>query len=110
MRFRLTSFWCGVAAGATGILIAWSILVSPKSRAVHEHKGAEETGSNRTAYCITGQSVDWCMVESEDYVSYIANLRAIGCTEETIRDLIIADVNKLFEDRRKHLFAARTHR
>jgi len=46
---------------------------------------------------------DWRMVESEDYRKYIANLRSIGCPEETIRDIIIADVNKLYESRRKEL-------
>src|ERR1043166_2958078 len=49
------------------------------------------------------QKIDWRMVESEDYKKYIANLRSIGCPEETIRDIIIADVNKLFEDRKKAL-------
>ena len=39
---------------------------------------------------------DWRTVESEDYRKYIANLRAIGCPEETIQDVIIADVGKLF--------------
>lgn len=48
---------------------------------------------------------DWRMVESDDYRKYIANLRAIGCPEETIRDIIVADVNKLFESRRKELNA-----
>jgi hypothetical protein len=46
------------------------------------------------------QSFDWRMVESEDYKKYIANLRSIGCPEETIRDIIIADVNKLFASRK----------
>ena len=46
---------------------------------------------------------DWRMVESEDYRKYIANLRAIGCPEETIRDIVRADVNKLFESRRAAL-------
>lgn len=49
------------------------------------------------------QKFDWNAVESADYKKYIANLRAIGCPEETIRDIIIADVNKLFEPRRKAL-------
>jgi hypothetical protein len=44
---------------------------------------------------------DWRLVESEDYKKYIANLRSIGCPEETIRDIIIADVNKMFESRAK---------
>jgi hypothetical protein len=47
------------------------------------------------------QQFDWRVVESEDYRKYIANLRAIGCPEETIHDIIIADVNKLFESRRR---------
>jgi hypothetical protein len=46
---------------------------------------------------------DWRMVESEDYKKYIANLRSIGCPEETIRDIIIADVNKLYESKGKAL-------
>src|SRR5690242_13687140 len=51
----------------------------------------------------TGQHFDWRMVESEDYKKYIANLRSIGCPEETIRDIITADVNKLFESRAKEI-------
>ena len=47
--------------------------------------------------------MDWNQVESEDYRKYIANLRAIGCPEQTIRDIIVADVNKLFESREKAL-------
>ena len=42
----------------------------------------------------------WRNVESSDYGKYIANLRAIGCPEQTIRDIVIADVNKLFVARR----------
>lgn len=49
---------------------------------------------------VPGKSVDWRSVESEDYKRYIANLRAIGCPEETIRDIIVADVNKLFASRK----------
>ncbi|NBV23296.1 MAG: hypothetical protein EBS05_15425 [Proteobacteria bacterium] len=49
------------------------------------------------------QKFDWNSVESADYKQYIANLRSIGCPEETIRDIITADVNKLYEARRKEL-------
>lgn len=48
-----------------------------------------------------GNPFDWQTVESEDYRKYIANLRSIGCPEETIRDIIIADVEKLFAARKK---------
>lgn len=44
---------------------------------------------------------NWSNVESADYKRYIANLRASGCPEETVRDIIIADVDKLFAARRQ---------
>ena len=49
------------------------------------------------------QSFDWRLVESEDYKKYITNLRSIGCPEETIRDIISADVKKLFDARKRTL-------
>src|SRR5437899_3128213 len=30
---------------------------------------------------------DWRQVESEDYRQYVANLRALGCPEQTVRDI-----------------------
>ncbi|MBA4147625.1 MAG: hypothetical protein H0X66_05880 [Verrucomicrobia bacterium] len=51
----------------------------------------------------TETQFDWRAVESVDYKEYIANLRSVGCPEETIRDIIVADVNKMFESRRKAL-------
>jgi hypothetical protein len=44
---------------------------------------------------------DWRAVENEDYRKYIANLRAIGCPEETIRDIIILDIHKQYTERWK---------
>lgn len=43
---------------------------------------------------VTNQ-VQWSQLESEDYKTYIARLRAIGCPEQTLRDIIIADLDKL---------------
>ena len=46
------------------------------------------------------QFFSWQEVETSDYPTYIANLRNIGCPEQTIRDIIIADVNALYSRRR----------
>jgi hypothetical protein len=46
---------------------------------------------------------NWQQVESADYRVYIENLRAIGCPEATIRDIIVADINELFAGRIKEL-------
>jgi hypothetical protein len=57
----------------------------------------------------SGDDFQWQDVESTDFKQYMANLRAIGCPEETIRDLIIAEVNKMFAPRFAAL-AAETQR
>ena len=44
-------------------------------------------------------SFGWRQVESEDYRQYLANLRAIGCPERTIKDIVVSDVNDLFATR-----------
>lgn len=41
----------------------------------------------------------WQTVESPEYKTYIANLRAIYCPESTIADIIIADVEKHYRTR-----------
>ncbi len=54
----------------------------------------------KTAVVLRRQFFSWSEVESDDYPTYIKNLREIGCPEQTIRDIIIADVNALFARRR----------
>ena len=46
-------------------------------------------------------ALSWQGVESADYHQYVANLRAIGCPEDVIRDLVTADVKQLFARRAK---------
>jgi hypothetical protein len=67
----------------------------------------QKAANSVAATNLSAQKFDWRSVESADYKEYIANLRAIGCPEETIRDIINADVNKLFESRRKALKAGK---
>jgi LysM repeat protein len=54
----------------------------------------------RTQFVVRKQFFNWSEVESPDYPVYIARLREIGCPEETIRDIVIADVNKLYANKR----------
>ncbi|HXP59887.1 MAG TPA: sigma-70 family RNA polymerase sigma factor [Dongiaceae bacterium] len=64
--------------------------------------GRDDTERSRVgaAAVIDGQGrrpgFHWSQVESSDYRQYIANLRAIGCPEQTIRDLIVADLNQAY--------------
>ena len=54
----------------------------------------------KTNLQVRRQFFSWQEVESDDYPGYIANLRAIACPEQTIRDIIIADVNALYARKR----------
>jgi hypothetical protein len=51
----------------------------------------------------TTEPFHWAQLESADYLIYLANLRGIGCPEATVRDIVIADVNELFNARVKAL-------
>ncbi|HSH93644.1 MAG TPA: hypothetical protein VK968_05830 [Roseimicrobium sp.] len=42
---------------------------------------------------------NWSQVEAPEYPAYIKNLREIHCPEETIRDIIVSDVMKLYGQR-----------
>ena len=50
---------------------------------------------------------DWSQLESEDYNTYIQRLRSISCPEQTIRDLIIADLDKLMAPRLQAIYGRR---
>src|SRR6266699_5189049 len=57
-------------------------------------------GQTKTNVVLRRQFFSWQEVESADYPTYISNLRSIGCPEQTIRDVIIADVNALYSRKR----------
>jgi hypothetical protein len=62
--------------------------------------GPAPAGVIRTTNTLS-RTFGWEAVESADYKQYIANLRSIGCPDETIRDIIVADVNKLYDAKKK---------
>lgn len=73
-----------------------AISSSPNSEA------SESTSS--PAPDIAAKPFRWASVESTNYRTYIANLRGIECPEQTIRDIITADVDaSLYSPRRVQL-------
>ncbi|HKQ40819.1 MAG TPA: hypothetical protein VJ063_22315, partial [Verrucomicrobiae bacterium] len=58
------------------------------------HPPAIEHAPEPQVVTVTNQ-VTWDQLESEDYKTYIERLRSINCPEQTIRDIIIADLDKL---------------
>ncbi|MBA4150393.1 MAG: hypothetical protein H0X66_19960 [Verrucomicrobia bacterium] len=43
----------------------------------------------------------WHSVESEDYSTYISNLRAIGCPERVVEQIILEDIEKLYREKHR---------
>jgi hypothetical protein len=43
----------------------------------------------------------WGRIQSENLKEYVARLRAIGCPEETVQDIIVAEVHRLFAARQR---------
>ncbi len=86
------------------LLAAWlSARKSAASIAASIEASTNAPAKSRTHVVVRRQLFTWSEVESEDYPTYIANLRDIGCPEQTLRDIIIADVNALFAKRRNDL-------
>jgi hypothetical protein len=42
---------------------------------------------------------NWADLDSDDYEAFIANLRSIGCPEQTIRDIVTAELDRLNRSR-----------
>jgi len=71
-----------------------------KTRAPAEQSKAARDFPPQFVAAHRATSLDWRQVESPDYKEYIANLRAIGCPEKTINEIVTADVKDLFSARR----------
>ena len=108
MRISNSMRWRAVALGSLGanLLLAAGWLAAKNHWAkaaaaeVAEAAKAAQQSNSRTNVVVRRQFFSWREVESADYPTYIANLRDIGCPEQTIRDIIIADVNGMYSRRR----------
>src|SRR3974390_2881754 len=86
-----------------GLAALWLLAPRPRTSGLTTPGGAlgqATGGAGRTNVVLRRQFFSWQEVEATDYPTYISNLRGIGCPEQTIRDIIIADVNALFARRR----------
>lgn len=101
MRWRAVAL---ASLGLNGVLaLGWlSVRHSvAEGRAQASSAGDQPAPAQSTTNIIVRrQFFSWRELESEDYATYVANLRDIACPEQTIRDIIIADVNALFARRR----------
>ena len=101
MRWRVL-FWSSLVANL--VLVAAWVLSARNARTELTRAAILPDATNapivKTAVIVRRQFFSWSELESDDYPTYIKNLHDISCPEQTIRDIIIADVNALFARRR----------
>lgn len=100
MRWRLVAL---VSLGVNLVLAAVWLGSSAGKQVAQGPSSVSSSLTNASAVTnslVRRQFFSWQEVESPDYPTYINNLHYIGCPEQTIRDIIIADVNALYSRRR----------
>lgn len=71
-------------------------------RSTHRPAGASTDRSVRRAPGPT-QAWNWQALDSPDLPQLIANLRAVGCPEQTVRDIVLGRINRQFAAREAQL-------
>ena len=61
--------------------------------------------TNSLLAALGNRPLSWQALESTNYPAYIQNLRAFGCPDETILDIILTDIGRLYAKRRTQLRA-----
>lgn len=101
MRWRAIALLSlGVNLAVVGLWLAFAHHPLGGSLAAPALSQLDTAGAPRPNVVVRRQLFSWQDVESADYPTYINNLRSIGCPEQTIRDIIIADVNALYSRKR----------
>jgi len=75
--------------------------VPPTRTAGNSSSVARPLVTGNDAHRPTGARFHWSMLESEDYRVYIANLRAVGCPEAVLGDLIAAELTQHYNAERR---------
>ena len=94
--------WRGISMVSLGLNVVLATswwLAARQSSPSRVSNDANPSQTVKTNVVIRRQYFTWSEVESPNYSTYIAKLREIHCPEQTIRDIIIADVNTLFAKR-----------
>ena len=63
--------------------------------------------TNSILSALAGRPLSWQALESTNYLAYIQNLRAFGCPDDTVKDIILTDLARVYAKRRTEIRARR---
>src|SRR5215203_6097708 len=91
---------------ASAFVTWWSLSSKNTARVVRSPNLGGISSNNmlrivKTNVLVRANAFTWQQVESPDYAVYVENLRSLGMPNTTIRDIILADVDQLFAQRRR---------
>jgi len=95
--------WFIASIGLNLILVAaWYIahIQEDRSPPIHTPNLDLTPRMTRTNTVVRYVNITWPQIASTNLAAYITNLRAVGCPNPTIRDLVLAEVNQSFARRR----------
>jgi hypothetical protein len=73
-----------------------TVLIKEQIARESELSSPKVTRTTQDSVVYVTNRFNWAQLESPDYRVYISNLRAVGCPEPTIKDIIMTDVMKLY--------------
>jgi hypothetical protein len=100
-----------VLIGSTGYLFVRRTDVRPVPITLGPSPGANTDAPNprhEASAEPAAAAFHWSQVESDDYPTYISNLRAIGCPEQTISLIVTGELNAVYAEKRQQLEAQRS--
>lgn len=102
-----------LAVGAIATLMNRELATIPLANQATNQRAEETAPHPGTAPSVpeplvVKEAFHWNSIESDDFKEYIANMRNIGVPEETIRDIIYTDVNKIYNGQMRPLSYAPT--
>lgn len=91
-----------------GLAVGWAFLANsrpprpermanPTTITAGQAKAAAVTAKPGIVTNMVKVDFEWPQLETTDYKDYISKLRAIGCPESTIQDIILAELDYLYE-------------
>ncbi len=89
LAFGLTAMLVWLSPGNNAPALTASLAVSPPSK--------EKKAPRQAAITAKAPAFQWSQLDAPDFATLVKNLRAIGCPELTIRDIVAGELNEIYE-------------